>query len=181
MNDKDLWINMLAGKKEALETIFRIQVQPLFDYGRKFTDDVALVEDCIQNLFTDIWVKRANLKVTDHIRPYLMLSLRRRILRERKNQQKTELMDREPFFLEVSPDSESELIESEKKKENTQLLQNALNSLSSRQREIIYLKFDQNLSSQEIAELLQMNNQSVRNAIHRSLVKLKKLMISLIW
>ena len=50
----------------------------------------------------------------------------------------------------------------------------AMQSLSSRQREIVYLKFYENLEYQEIADLLTLNYQSVVNHVHRAIVKLRK-------
>jgi RNA polymerase sigma-70 factor (ECF subfamily) len=52
---------------------------------------------------------------------------------------------------------------------------NALNELSPRQREIIYLKFHQNLSYDEISEIMHINYQAARNLIYQSIKMLKKI------
>ena len=50
----------------------------------------------------------------------------------------------------------------------------AMTSLSPRQREIIYLKFYNNLDYDELAEILDINYQSVVNHIHKAMLKLRK-------
>jgi RNA polymerase sigma factor (sigma-70 family) len=50
----------------------------------------------------------------------------------------------------------------------------ALNKLSSRQREAIYLKFYQKLSSQEIADTLQIDINSLYNLISKAIEALRQ-------
>src|SRR5690606_16005269 len=51
-----------------------------------------------------------------------------------------------------------------------------INKLSPRQREIIYLRFYENLKQEEVAELMGLNSQSVYNLQYSALLALKKLM-----
>ena len=53
-------------------------------------------------------------------------------------------------------------------------MQKALNKLSAKQREAIYLKYYQNMTNEQIAEVMKINNQSVRNLISQSLGSLRK-------
>lgn len=176
-SDAQLWTEMLSGEVAALEQIYRLYVDLLFDYGNKISRDADLTEDCIQNLFIDLWDKRGRLGMTDNIKAYLFLSLRRRIYRQLdKNKRSTELHNEEnDFVLTLTP--ESQLIQEEDSLATLNSLQQALEQLNEQQREIIYLKYQRNLKSQEIAEILGIKDQSVRNALHRSITKLKKLMI----
>ena len=54
-----------------------------------------------------------------------------------------------------------------------------LNSLTSRQKEVIYYRYMENLSIQEIAGLMDMNYQSVQNLIQRSMEHLRKIYMAL--
>ena len=67
-----------------------------------------------------------------------------------------------------------ELELSDSKIETKKLVQKALAELSNRQREIIFLKFFNNLDYEEIADLLDINYQSVVNHVHRAIQKLRK-------
>ena len=53
-------------------------------------------------------------------------------------------------------------------------LDQALQELSPRQREIIFLKYFNNLDYEEIAALLSINYQSVLNHVHKAIVRLRQ-------
>jgi Sigma-70, region 4. len=49
-----------------------------------------------------------------------------------------------------------------------------MKTLTSRQREAIYLRYIREVPLEDIASMLNMNYQSTRNLIHRSILKLRK-------
>ena len=67
-------------------------------------------------------------------------------------------------------------IQKEISQENQQKITQALNQLSKRQKEAIYLKFYTEMDYQQIAEIMQLNYQSVRNLVHASLKKLRQIL-----
>ncbi len=52
----------------------------------------------------------------------------------------------------------------------------ALGRLSNRQREIIYLKYYQNLSYEEVSEIMNINYQVARNLLYQAIKSLKSLL-----
>jgi len=56
-----------------------------------------------------------------------------------------------------------------------QALKKAIGKLNANQREILYLKFYNNLSYQEISEILNISYQTVRNYMSQALKALKKM------
>ena len=178
MEDVILWRELLDGNKNALEKLYRNYVQDLYDYGKRFSPDENIVEDCIQNLFIDLWEKRDRLGQTEHVRGYLMLAIRRRILKELKNQDK-QVPGSGGQLPEIGfeLDFETRRLNLETESELLNRLNGALDKLSPKQKEILYLKYGQGLNHNEIATLLDINYQSARNALHRALIRLKELMI----
>ena len=55
----------------------------------------------------------------------------------------------------------------------TTTLSELINQLSPRQKEVIYLKYYSNMSSSDIAEVMDMNYQSVLNILQKALSKLR--------
>ncbi|MEM8523267.1 MAG: sigma-70 family RNA polymerase sigma factor [Bacteroidota bacterium] len=53
------------------------------------------------------------------------------------------------------------------------LLEQVLNELPTRQREVIYLKYYNNLSSKEIAEVMEISQQGVLNTLYKAFKKLR--------
>lgn len=171
------WNLFRAGSKDAFEHIYRTHINALYGYGKYFSKEINVVEDCIQDMFIELWSRRANLGDTDNVKGYLFLSLRRRIIKEVK-MSKIVSLDEEVsklnFDSELSIDNI--IMNEELTKEQSLRLKNAFSTLSSNQKEILYLKFYQNIDSKDIAEMLDINYQSVRNAISRALIKLRKQM-----
>jgi len=175
MSDKLLWNQLKAGKRQALESIYRNNFAHLYNYGKKLSRDESLIEDCIQDLFVELWEKRDRLGDTDSIKPYLLVSIRRKIINTANKLQKT-ISDKEPtdesFEAELSIDSL--LVEDEKKRENQHKLREAMLKLSHRQREVIYLKYQQNMDYKDIADSMNINYQSVRNLVSKAISQLSK-------
>ena len=66
--------------------------------------------------------------------------------------------------------------EMDNEKETNEKFEQVLKSLSPRQKEAIYLRFQMDLSYEEISQLLGINYQSARNLIHRAIAKIKESM-----
>jgi RNA polymerase sigma factor (sigma-70 family) len=69
---------------------------------------------------------------------------------------------------------EDVLMENETYQEQVERLQNAISQLPKRQQEVVQLRYNQNFSLEEIADLMQISNQSVRNLLHRSITELRR-------
>ncbi len=68
---------------------------------------------------------------------------------------------------------ESKMIEVETTELQHQKLQQILSGLSKRQREVVYLKFYQEMDYQQIATMMSINYQSVRNLVHSAIKDLQ--------
>ena len=174
MTDQVLWNQLRRGDKAALERIYRAHIVHLSEYALRFSSNRPLIEDCIQDLFIDLWQKRKTIKATDQIRPYLLVALRRRLVRAL--QQQSRRQDERPaeelaFEAELAIDEL--LIEEEISLEQSRQLQTAFAELSTRQREALYLRYYQGMSYDDIAEIMEVNNQSARNLASSGLKRLR--------
>ena len=69
------------------------------------------------------------------------------------------------------------LIAGEIETETNRKIAEAMKTLSSKQREGLFLKFDRNLSYPEIADLLNISVESARTSIYRALKELRKYLL----
>lgn len=174
--DEQLWHKLREGHEPAFVELMRRYHMPLVSFARKLTPDAALVEDAIQDLFIDLWTHRQTLSQTTAVRPYLLASLRRRLVRSLHRDrwlQATAPDDLDTTFL-VQFSIEESLIETETQQQQLRQLNYLLNRLPARQREALYLKFYQNLTNEQIAEVMHIGYQSATNMIHRALVFLRQ-------
>lgn len=173
MPDSELWNEFISGSDEVFQYIYHTHIQQLYKFGKHFTRDEELVQDCIQDLFIDLHKYRSKLTKTNNIKLYLFVSLKRKIIRVRGKEEKYMKVNSEnlSFFYPLNSDDDAE---SEVQSKRMELLEKAMNELSNRQREAIYLRFVSELSYEELGEVLQMNYQSVRNLIYRGMEKLRE-------
>jgi len=137
--------------------------------------DRPAIKDAVQDLYLTLWNKRANLSEVHSVQSYLLSSLRRRLMRlKQKSQNRMERnRDYSDGLFEVSINKEDLIIHREIRQEQKEQLFRAIEELSSRQREVLFLRYYHGLNNPEIAEVLDINPQSVRNQISRTLGTLK--------
>jgi RNA polymerase sigma factor (sigma-70 family) len=168
------WDEFRAGSLEAFTGLYNTHVRALYGYGRKFTNDAALVEDCIQDLFVELWKKRESLGPTDSAKYYLFAALRNRIIRYKQTAAKrTAEMFPEEYEFEITLSPEASLIHDQVTQEQQLYLVEALGKLTRRQREAIYLKFFEGLSYDEVARVMQLELRSVYNLVSKAIETLR--------
>lgn len=174
ISDQDLWNLFLSGNRKAFSEIYNRHYNDLFAYGMKILGDKEVVRDCIQDLFVKIYIHRNSLSSTTNINAYLIHSLRNTAYNTLRGSTFTDELSAVPFYLFDDQDLIEELFpETDNDLENKLKLKRILEELSDKQREIIHLRFVQELSLEEISEILEINYQSVKNLLHRTIVKIR--------
>ncbi len=172
--DTELWNAFRNGSEKAFATIYKDNIQDLYRYGIKFYHNDDLIKDNVQELFIKLYNNKSKLNPTDNIRLYLFKSLKNRLIDNYYLKKNTvSLSDNDIPFEIANPDeidTEDDWTTIVKKKR----LKESMKSLTARQREVIYLRFTMEVPIEQICELLDLNYQSARNLIHRSIEKLRK-------
>lgn len=174
VQDHVLWKSYREGDKQALGLLAERYYRPLRRYGLKFMIDEFAVEDCIQDLFLQLWQNRLHINDTVFVKHYLLKSLRSHVvqyLRIEKHFTHQELDWDSPLPEEI--DAETLFIREEEVLFQVNELKRQLQTLPAREREALYLKYYENLSVAEIAEMMKVNRQSVSNFLQKALAKLR--------
>ncbi len=175
LNPEELWVKLCKGDIEALTALFNNNFDSLYSYGYRIVSNTDLVRDSIQEVFYNLWKYRNNLNQPDSVEAYLFISLRRQLLRKKKNIKRREDMDKkyfsEEFDVLLSYQGWQEALDLEEEKKED--LKEAIANLTPRQREVIYLKYFEGLSTRELAEILQIRAQSIYNLVHDALENLR--------
>lgn len=174
-SDELLWNKLKAGDRNAFEQLFRRYYKDLYRYGIKFCGDRQRVEDQIQNLFLKIWERKENLGDVKGVKTYLWVALRRdliTVIKKEDHRRKNEphVLSEHSFSLSV----EEFIIKSEQKKIQKLQIEETLKTLSPRQREVLYLRFYEGMSYEEIVEIMSVNYQVARNYLYKGLQSLKE-------
>jgi RNA polymerase sigma factor (sigma-70 family) len=170
------WLALKNGSEAAFEQLYDRYFPKLYNYGMRICQDRSLVKDCIQNVFVELWHKRAGLSEVTSVKYYLFTCLRRRLIKE-LNRQTRYMHGREPdedYHFEVTLSHEFLLITSQISKENQERLQHAFDSLTKRQKEAVFLRFYENMDYEHIAAMLSMKEvKYARTLVYRALDVLK--------
>ncbi len=175
--DNVLWLNLKSGNKSGFNQLFRKYYSELYYYGMKIDSNPDLVKDSVQDVFVRIWETRENLSEVKNIKSYLIVSVRRMILSQKKkslNFQGYEIDDLEQNAFHF------DLNEFEKHKEIPDdvrsLLLESINALTKKQRELIQLFFYHELTYPEISQILGISIQATRNLMYRTLTHLREIL-----
>ncbi|RAV99244.1 RNA polymerase sigma factor [Pseudochryseolinea flava] len=177
--DIALWSAYRAGNREALDLILEKHTRLLLAYGSRITKDHFLIEDCIQDIFVELWYKREVIGDTDNIKLYLLKSLRRKIIRALsiKNRLHVQSLDVD-YEDELEFSAEFNLIQNEVVNDRRKQLKDGLAQLSKRQREAVYLKFYEHFDYNEISEAMNLTVKSTYKLIGKAIETLRKVIKS---
>lgn len=175
-DDYVLWRKFRKGDCQAFNQIYKDAYPKLLVYGLKFKNDKEFVKDCIQEMFLDIMRCIKKLGDTDNILFYLIASLRRKILR--KIQYDISFRYDENIFIQNIhlPDykQEEQIMDLDRVGSTKQFLRRMINELTPRQKEAVLMKFYLYFEYEDIAMIMHLNIQSVRNLIYQAIKALRK-------
>lgn len=172
----DLWNRFRQHDEQAFDELANRRYRLLFNYATKFTKDTELIKDCIQDLFLELWYRRTRLTDTSYVTVYLICALRNNLLRKLKLNNRLDDSADIAVSCEAFTDNltvETMLISSESMSQKEREIRNAINRLPARQQEVIFLKFYEGLSNDEIAKVMEIERQTVSNFIYRAISQLK--------
>ena len=171
-----LWRFALGGDRDAFQALLAATYDLMFEYGQKFSRDRELVKDAIQDVYLEVLEKRANLSPDIPPKAYLLASLRRRLHRLASRQRW--LLSGDPVHTELQFDTEFSaehyFIQAEDTRHVAGQMSALLNALPRRQKEVVYLRFFQDLSRDEIAYMMDIRPQSVSNLLQTAFKWLKE-------
>lgn len=162
VNEPILWNALIKGDKDALSTLYFRNYPVLYEYGMRLYTDEGVVEDSIHDLFLKLWNRHTHLRQVTNVRAYLLRAMRNELYR--RIQQNISRSNREAAFpqeLGMEFSVESAYIQQEHNALRARQVAVALEQLSPRQKEVIYLRYFENLSYEEIAGVMQVKVKAI--------------------
>lgn len=176
--EEPFWNYIKKGDEQAFNSLYEQYADMLYGYGMKIVPDEDLVSNAIQSLFVYLFEKRKTISEPNSVSAYLCVSLKRLVLLEVKRRKEGRSVSLEDVSLsdynfELEVDIEKTIIETEYNEELMHSLQEALEGLTNRQREIVYLKYFKGMDNSEIASVMELNLQTVKNTMSQALIRLR--------
>ena len=171
-----IWKSFLAGDKKAFACLYDLHADAMFRYGTKLCNDESLVMDAIQEIFLDLYLKRERNKTNpENLRFYLFLALKRNLIKKIKRLRN--FVGENDFEANFEPEYsiEKNIIEKEEEMEMNHRIGDLLRKLPPKQKEAMYLRFYEMMEYKEIAQMLQIEVESVRIQVFRALKTIREI------
>ncbi|WP_051941782.1 RNA polymerase sigma factor [Maribacter forsetii] len=173
-SDETIWYFFKKGESHGFSLLFKKYYPQLHVYGLKLSNNLELTEDCLQNFFIQLFENRERLGKINSLKAYLFVSFKRRLVKQlQKNQNNIPISEAQLFKTNFTFSIEEISIKQEIQFLCTSTLATLINELSPRQKEAIYLKYYSGMTTTDIAEVMDMNYQSVLNTLQKALKKLR--------
>lgn len=166
-------------EKQSYKQLYLLHYRKLYNYGRKFTDNITLIEDSIQDVFLDYWKKEEGAVQQAALTGYLFSAFRYSLFHKLNRDRKTVAWEQETEEPDFSADHV--LLQTEATLEMQQKVQQALLQLTGKQREALFLRFYEGLAYEEIAVIMGITTKASYKLMARSLLQLKNTLSPALW
>lgn len=171
-NLDDLLHKACKGSKEAFGTIYKLYYTKIYRYCRINLSNTSEAEDLAQETFLKAWRALPTFSTYNgsSIQAFLFKIARNAMID--LSRKKKEL----PLDTALEVESKEDIEEGLDKKNNIETVQKALLKLEGDERQLVVLRFFEEMHSKDIAQILNLNEGAVRVRIHRILKKLREIL-----
>ena len=169
--DRELFLKLRDNDERAFQTLFRKYYPAMCHFARQFLNDFEMAEETVQDMFVKIWEKRAALNIETSVKHYLFRSVRNHCLNQiqhEKIKKQYANMVLETAQQEINPEHfyiEVDLI---------QRIEQSIESLPPKRKEIFRLSREQGLKYKEIADELNISVKTVEAQMGLALKHLRE-------
>lgn len=161
--------SVVDGNREAFAELYSYYRTPALKFCTALLKDQEEAENALHEVFIKIWEKRAHIRPDLNFNSYLFTCLRNFIFDHFKRMEKDQRL-RELYMSRM--ESCTGFDEAAQYDERDQFVQNVVARLSEKRKQIILLNIYEGKSYQEIAELMKISKNTVKN----QLVKAKQIL-----
>jgi len=175
----ELWDEVCRGNQRAYARMHRELYPRLLIRIKRFTMDEEIANSILQDIFIQLWLKKESIGRIDNVEGYFHMAMRYSCINHLKKSNTLKVKTEPIILMELQNLTENSIEFSITAREANILqkktIDRALNKLSARQREIIQLRFYENLNCTEIVKVTGIQYQSVINTMYRALQTLRHL------
>ncbi len=169
VEDKLLLLKLKEGNEWAFDALYEKYWRGLYAAAFKRLDDPDQAKDITQDVFLQLWLKREETHI-ENLSAYLFTAVKNKVFnwleKERKYTPVSELL----LLLETSHDTaDARLL----KTEFVQTYEALINTLTLSQQQIFRLRYQEELSTSEIAEQLDISRKTVQNQLGKAVAQLR--------
>lgn len=165
-------MRVAGGDEDAYKQLFRRYWPKVYSVALIFVKSPELAEDAAQEVFAQLWVKKALLAEVDEFQPYLNVTARNLIFNKLRGQ--VQLSSFSEYLQEYFADSLADPVAALEIKESARLIEEGINQLTPQQQKVFRLSRFQGLSHAEIAQATGLSRRTVKNYMVSAILSLRQ-------
>lgn len=171
--EKALFKRLAHGDEEAYTLIFHLFTPRLFPYILKITKDEQLAKELLQETFLKLWAHKDDLHQIDQPASWLFRIAATSCLMHLRTQANRERILRS---MPAKEEGTNDVLEYTDTKDVSKMIENAVNALPPKRQQIYRLSREEGFSHQQIAEMLKISLQTVKNQMGIALKSIQDFM-----
>ncbi|GEO06294.1 DNA-directed RNA polymerase sigma-70 factor [Adhaeribacter aerolatus] len=175
--DSLLLLQVREGNRQAFDALYRKHWRYVYAAAYKRLQNSDQAKDIAQDVFTQLWVLLAvnnSPSLIENLTGYFYIAVRNNVLKwlekERKYTPIPELLSN---LSKIKDNADAEIIYQELQQSYTKVVAN----MPAQQQQIFKMRYEEDISSANIASQLNITSKTVRNQLGRALTKLKATLI----
>ena len=162
---------MIKGDADALLALYEHNYNDLLSYGTQLAGNLHIAKDAVNDVFLHLWERHLQLKPVKNVRAYLFACIRRSVFHAKEGPHRLLLV--EPALYAATETSYEEiLIAIQQSNELRKKVRAALSKLTSRQQELIELRFFQNMDYRAIEQATGISVKTAYNTVYNAIRQL---------
>lgn len=162
---------LMKDDRHAFDVLYDMYAGRLMSFCLTYVKITEDAEEIIQDIFISLWKNRHSVQYTDSLKPFLYGALRKSILYYFRRKLNSPIYEQFVDLKDEAHPVESRI--SMEYEDFRKIILKEINALPRSQREAIILSKFQGLSNKEIAEKLNLNIQTIKNALSVGLKNLR--------
>lgn len=161
-----------SGDEQAFAQIYNTYSPSLINYASALLS-LEEARDIIHDLFVYLWEERADIEITSSLGAFFFAAIRYRMIDRIRHAQV--LRKYEKNVISSSTEQVSDIGPRLEAKELKNIMENHVNELSPRVREVYKMSRDENLTIREISQRLGRSEQTIKNQLSTAIAQLRVL------
>ena len=166
--DQELLGQMVIGSEQAFGTLYKRYWEGAYTTACKKLNDKELAKEIVHDIFLDLWKRRQDLAIA-HFPAYINKAVNYRVIN-------VFVQKRDNFFFELLENPQQSFYEADlaiREKELIELVSSWIEALPEKRREIFVKHYFQHLTTEEIADSMQISRKTVQNQLSLSIQYLR--------
>lgn len=169
IGDQELLLKLSEGSKYAFDILYNRYWKLVFNTAFKRLNDMERAQDIAQDVFVQLWISGTTSSIKN-LPAYLNVAARNAVFKHLEKEGRYVVLPDTAAELEGTlGDADAKILHAEFLEAFHQLIE----KLPSQQRMIFKMRFEEDLSSQQIADKLQISPKTVRNQLGKALNTLR--------